>query len=124
MVGPDKKPTWRNMEQNEKRYNGWTNYETWATALWLDNDYATHCYWQEVTRQCRDAAPQAEQVEKGYWSVEEAARFTLADRLKNEVEEGSPLQEGSLYSDLLGAALQEVNWREIADHWLADLGND
>tara|TARA_R100001015_G_scaffold3122_1_gene1045 strand:- start:104 stop:409 length:306 start_codon:yes stop_codon:yes gene_type:complete len=20
-------------------YNGWTNYETWNVALWLDNDY-------------------------------------------------------------------------------------
>ena len=20
-----------------KTYNGWTNYETWAVALWLDN---------------------------------------------------------------------------------------
>lgn len=112
------------MTQNEKRYNGWTNYETWVTALWLDNVYETHCVWQAETRECRDAAPQAEQVAKGDWSVEEAARFILADRLKDAVEKDSPLQEGSLYSDLLGAALQDVNWSEIAYNWLADLGND
>ena len=23
----------------ETTYNGWTNYETWNVALWLDNDY-------------------------------------------------------------------------------------
>lgn len=124
MNGLTEKPTWRNMTQNEKGYNGWTNYETWATALWLDNDEGSQNYWREIAGECRLAAPQADQVEKGYWSVEEAARFTLADRLKAEIVEGSPLQEASLYSDLLGAALQEVNWREIADHWLADLGND
>ena len=23
-------------------YNGWTNYETWNVALWLDNDYESY----------------------------------------------------------------------------------
>lgn len=109
------------MAQNDKRYNGWTNYETWATALWLDNDEGTQTYWREVTCQCREEAPQESQVSNGYWTVEQAARFTLADRLKEEVADGSPLTaEPSLYADLLGAALDEVNWQEIADHWLVD----
>ena len=108
------------MTQNEKRYNGWTNYETWVTALWLDNDEGSQNYWREVAGECKLAAPQAGQVEKGYWSVEDAARFTLADRLKDEIEEGSPVQEASLYSDLMGAALQEVNWNEIAENLLSD----
>lgn len=25
------------MSKDEKGYNGWENYETWATKLWLDN---------------------------------------------------------------------------------------
>lgn len=108
------------MKQNEQRYNGWTNYETWVTALWLDNDYATQCYWREVSRECRQSAPDTEQVAKGYWTINEAARFTLADRLKDEVTDNAPLSEASLYSDLLGAALQEVNWLEIATHYLSD----
>lgn len=109
------------MEQKEKGYNGWTNYETWAVALWLDNDHATYCYWRETARQYRDAA---KQVKKGYWTPEEAARNTLADRLKGEVTSGSPLKEASIYNDLLGATLQEVNWDEIVSHWLTDLGDD
>jgi hypothetical protein len=108
------------MNQNEARYNGWTNYETWSTALWLDNDCATQCYWREATLECKASAPSAEQVAKGYWTIEEAARFTLADRLKEEVTEHSLISEASLYADLLSAALQEVNWLEIADHYLAD----
>ena len=114
----------RNMKQNEKRYNGWTNYGTWTTALWLDNNERSHNYWREIAGEFKLAAPQENQFEKGYWSIEEAARFMLADRLKEQIEERSPLQEASLYSDLLAAALQEVNWSEIAGHLLADLGDD
>lgn len=108
------------MQQDEKRYNGWTNYETWVTALWLDNDFATQSYWREVTRECRLSAASAKQVKQGYWTAEEAARFTLADQLKKEVTDSAPIAEASLYADLLGAALQEVNWLEIADHYLVD----
>jgi len=25
-----------------EEYNGWTNYETWNVALWLDNDYESY----------------------------------------------------------------------------------
>jgi hypothetical protein len=26
------------MSDETKGYNGWSNYETWAFALWMDND--------------------------------------------------------------------------------------
>lgn len=112
------------MEQKEKRYNGWTNYETWATALWLDNDAGSHEYWRELARECRDAAGDAPQVHDEIWTEEQAARYELADRIKQEVTEGTPVTaEASLYADLLGAALSEVNWNEIAENWLADLAD-
>ena len=68
------------MKQDAKSYNGWTNYETWVTALWLDNDYATQCFWRETARDCKTSAPCTRQVKHGHWTVEEAARFTLAQR--------------------------------------------
>jgi len=108
------------MTQNEKSYNGWTNYETWVTALWLDNDYASQCHWKEAAQECKASAPATDQVKQGYWTIEEAARFTLADRLKDEVTEGSPVAQASLYADLMGAVLQEINWQEVANHYLAD----
>ena len=108
----------RNM--TEKTYNGWSNYETWAVALWLDNDEATYLNWREMAQQIRTAAPRLEQVFSGVWSEEQAACFALADQLRNEIEGGSPQLEPTLYSDLLGAALAEVNWTEIAEQLLAE----
>ena len=36
----------------------------------------------------------------------------------------APLLGANVYSDLLGAALSEVNWSEIAEHLLADVAED
>ena len=89
-------------------YNGWTNYETWNVALWIDNEQGSQEYWREVTREIRETASEASQVKDAIWSIEQAARFTLADQLE----------------DLLGSALDNVNWREIAGNWLENLGDD
>jgi len=110
------------MEPNENTYNGWTNYETWVTALWLDNDQASYAYWRAVACECRREAGRTNQAVSGLWTEEQAARYLLADQLKAEVTEGTPVTgEASLYADLLGAALSAVNWYEIANHYLADL---
>lgn len=110
------------MSQNDKNYNGWTNYETWVTALWLDNDQATYAYWRDAARECREEAPSDCMVKEGVWTVQHAARSFLADRLREEVSYSTPVtSEASLYADLLMAALHEVNWREIADHLLENL---
>ncbi len=42
-----------------------------------------------------------------------------------ELEEANPLaEECSLYHDILGAALSEVNWDEIAEGWLDEVAEE
>lgn len=98
----------------EKRYNGWTNYETWNVALWLGNDQGSYNYWNGVAQECWDEA----EAEKSFTRDERAA-LDLADRLKDELNEGAPDLDGC-YADLLNAALSEVNWYEIAEHYIAE----
>lgn len=110
-----------NTTTSDKKYNGWTNYETWAIGLWIDNDQATYLYWrEEATRHVRQAA-EDEMVERGLWTVQEAARHNLAQQLKHELTEAAPNLGSSIYSDLLGAALDEVNWTELAENLLSDI---
>ena len=109
---------------NEKTYNGWTNYETWLVALWLDNEPGTYGYWREQAREHRKSAPNCWQVRERIWMPDRAAVFNLADQLKEEMEDANPLSESSLFSDLLTAALCEVDWQEIAEHYLADLEDE
>jgi hypothetical protein len=92
-----------------KEYNGWTNYETWAVALWLDNEQGSQRYWQE----------RAEEYVKT--DGKEDASRGLADELKEQHEEANPVTDASVFSDLMGAALSEVNWFEIAQHYVDEV---
>jgi hypothetical protein len=98
-------------------YNGWKNYETWNVALWLDNEQHTYSMTQEWAQECWDDAT-ADRTSTRL----ESAKIALADRLKDYIEEENPLvREASMYSDLLRAAISEVDWYEMAEHYLDDV---
>lgn len=77
---------------NQETYNGWSNFETWQAALWLDNDGVIN--WLR---------------EDGNLTVE-----ALTDELENQIK----LYEtpASLLQDLVGAWLERVNVKEIVEN--------
>lgn len=90
---------------NENTYNGWTNYETWNVALWLDNEQGSQEDMIDLAREYRHEEP-----------------YELGKAIKDYVEEQNPLaSDASMWSDLLNAALSEVDWTDIAEHYLSDL---
>ena len=101
-------------------YNGWTNYETWVTALWIDNDQGTSEQAREMTRE------RAEETNINKLTGRDQTAYQLGKALREWVEEEMlpALGDASLQADLLGAAVDEVNWQEIAEHYLADLSAD
>jgi len=104
-------------------YNGWKNYETWAVALWIDNEQSTYSYWRERAQELREAAPDREEK---YWTEDDYVKFNLADELKEQLNDDaddlleSVGQSASLYSDLLIGALSEVDWSEVAEHYMEE----
>lgn len=101
------------METETKKYNGWTNYETWNVKLWMDNDEGSYHYWQGVTQEIIDNNKDDEELDK------DKAIRELADRLQADHEENTPTVTG-VYADLLNAALSEVDWYEIAESLIDD----
>ena len=103
---------------SEKTYNGWTNYETWCVNLWMSNDEGSDTYYRETAQEVYDEA----EAEKSF-TRDERATLTLSDRLKDELEERQSELAGvtGVFADLLGAALSEINWYEIAEHYIEDV---
>ncbi len=98
------------MQRKEaEKYNGWTNYETWAVSLWIDNEESSYRYWrEEAARYQRDIEDKVDVV------------GVLAARLKQEICDNAPTDAPNVNSDLLTAALSDVNWAEIAEGWLSE----
>lgn len=85
------------MSQTDKTYNGWTNYETWAVKLWMDNDYEEYKHWQNRADRSTET-------------------YTLAQEIKEVFQNNNPLDgQANVYTELLNGALSEVNWHEIAE---------
>jgi hypothetical protein len=95
--------------ENDKSYNGWSNYETWAVKLGMDDDEGSQELYQELAARCVKECGK------------EKATHTLAVVVKGIIDEDSPDLGASMYADLLGSALDNVDWREIAESLIEDL---
>lgn len=103
------------METQE--YQGWTNRETWAMMLWIDNDYSLSDTAREYAR------TEAEGHDEG----EEINPYYLGESLKNYIEEDLLTFENIsnnrelfiMLTDI--GSLYRVNWREIAESLLSSV---
>ena len=79
------------------KYNGWTNYATWRVNLEIfDGMSADYVGWRGME----------------YWELAPVLRECAEDIIEQTAPEG-------LARDWALAFLQDVNWREIAQHLLA-----
>lgn len=92
---------------SDKTCNGWSNWATWNCNLWID-----------------DFTDQAIECIKDNWDKEDpdniaSATSILADMIEQTVTEFMPKIEG-FYADMLNSAMHDINYREIAEHYISD----
>lgn len=100
-----------------EQYNGWTNRETWATKLHLDNDQYLYELAYEYTR--------------NEIAGENPTPYSLGQTLKNWIEEDLLTFENITQDNSDGhylwlmltdiGSLYRVDWREIAQAYLDDV---
>ena len=109
------------------KYNGWTNYETWNFKLWLDNDQDLHNY---IIGEIKKIKAFPSQDNKAY-EVSNFLRSYIEDNVPNlnvstrsQSVHGLMSDKNGFYSDILNAALRDINTYEIAESYLEDLKED
>ncbi|HZZ26704.1 MAG TPA: hypothetical protein VFE46_01750 [Pirellulales bacterium] len=111
------------MNEQDTKYQGWTNYETWCVALHLDNTRESYQRSRNDAQAAFERAPSTKRVTECGWTVREAAQSELATLLCDAVESEQPTLNG-MFHDLLNGALSQVNWSEIAASILSEIESD
>jgi hypothetical protein len=94
------------------KYNGWTNYETWLCNLWFDNFEFSEML--DMFNSCEDKGDILNTIEdyiKDY--VEEFVEYSLA-----------PGDAHGFVHDMLNAAISEIDFRDIAEHYVDDVAEE
>ncbi len=109
---------------NDKTYNGWTNYETWAVGMYLDGNYTGSGTYEHVVELVQA------NLSFQHLEADGIERRRIADHLEAFIrDETDPCGYGNddatelnpLVSDLLGASLSSVDWYELAEAWIENV---
>ena len=100
----------------EQEYNGWRGgYCTWCVNLWLSNEEPLYLETIEMVRLVCERVTEPDD----FGDVASLRRFEVAEGLKRWVTEDLAPDLGATFAaDLLGYALDCVDWYELADAWL------
>ena len=87
-----------------KKYNGWTNYETWNFNLWITNEEEDY----------------SQVLELAFDSEDEYELSKKLEELALEMADNCIGTENSFISDMVNSSIKEVNFYEVAEHLWED----
>lgn len=90
-------------------YNGWTNYETWLTNLWFDEfnfeDYVNDGTFDDMDKD-----------DVLIWVTD-----YIKDFIDEFIESMTPNGTHGFIKDMINSAIQEIDYRDIAEHYVDDI---
>ena len=111
-------------------YNGWTNYPTWACALWIDNEQWSY----NAARKATDEVMRNDTIEYKYAAMrdwleqflEEHYTFEalidyaneLLSFLDHSLEPKVQLESATMLADMAGWAFGMIDDYSIVSHWI------
>jgi hypothetical protein len=98
----------------QEGYNGWTNYETWNVALWIDNSGGMQHHFAERAQDLWDRTE----------DEDEATRLLAAEIEQWIDEQVDELSATGFIADILGMAMGRVDHDEIAGHFIGEVDRD
>jgi hypothetical protein len=99
--------------KTSETYNGWTNRETWAVVLWIDNEQG----WQDSVHDAiRESLHLSLEVDASF--AGEVVRENVEDTLDMLAE--NDLDTFRNVRDNFGS-LWRVDWREVGQHFLTSV---
>jgi hypothetical protein len=104
------------MHEKDRKYNGWSNYETWNFKLWLDNDEESYKRTQRLVKEVLNTRG----VTICSKSKTDLAVGLLSHSLRELAHNEAPEIQASFYSDVMMASVREVNYHEVAEHLLEE----
>jgi hypothetical protein len=97
---------------DNQQYLGWSNQSTWLVNFWLINNPTKNRYIKQIIKIEQQTDPD---------------KLTIAEILKDyvvEIVNCNLIGSASLASKLLGYAISQVNWLEIAERYLQEIETD
>jgi hypothetical protein len=94
----------------DHKYNGWTNWETWVTNLWINEGLLDQFEMGEQARYFAETDEESATYDMAGW-IREQVENIIDELWLNKTSAG-------IVNDFVGGCLGDVNWMEIASHWV------
>ena len=93
-----------------QKYNGWTNYATWLCNLWFpDFTPLFEDHIEDLSDEHEDKADLLNTLEM--WIKDDV----------NEYIDGAVDEDNGFITDLISAAVKDIDFRDIAEHYVDDV---
>ena len=101
-------------------YNGWSNRETWAVGLHIDNEPGTYSLRGDWVTEAREIYEEDYEHDERVGHVAESVRVFIEEAAENVTHdpENACQWDRMMLADV--GSTRRVDWYEIAENWLSE----